>query len=168
MAEQLIHGLFAAVDISASGLTAQRTKMNIIASNIANAEATRTEEGGPYRRQFVALSSGTRAKFLSILREEHKRLFMTNPVHLDNDRFRSLREEYAQGVNVDEIIKDPRPPRLLYEPEHPDADENGFVAYPNINILTEMVNMMTASRAYEANVTAIDAAKSMMIQALQI
>ena len=81
---------------------------------------------------------------------------------------KEAREEYAQGVKIDGIFEDDKPPRLVYEPDHPDADENGFVAYPNINMITEMVNMMVATRAYEANVTAIDAAKSMMQQALEI
>ena len=163
-----IKGLFAAIDISATGLTAQRTKLNIIASNIANAESTRTEKGGPYKRQQVILSPAKRAKFLTILKEEFLRVVRTNKWHIDNEAYRVAREEYAQGVKIDGILEDEKPSRLIYEPDHPDADENGFVAYPNINMITEMVNMMVATRAYEANVTAISAAKSMMQQALEI
>ncbi len=163
-----IQGLFTAIDISATGLTAQRTKLNIIASNIANAESTRTEEGGPYKRQQVILKPGKRAQFLSLLKEEFLKIKKTDKWHLDNDAFRELLEEYAQGVEVEGIFEDNKPPRLLYEPDHPDADANGFVAYPNINMITEMVNMMVATRAYEANVTAINSAKSMMQQALEI
>lgn len=163
-----IEGLFAAIDISATGLTAQRTKLNIIASNIANAESTRTEEGGPYRRQQISLSPAKRAQFWSILKEEFLRVKKTNKWHIDNEAFREVREEYAQGVNIDGILRDEKAPRLVYDPDHPDADANGFVAYPNINMITEMVNMLVATRAYEANVTAINAAKGMMQQALEI
>jgi len=163
-----IQGLFSAIDISASGLTAQRTKLNVIASNIANAESTRTEEGGPYKKQQVILKAGKRAQFLSILKEEFLRVKRTNEWHIDNDAFREMMEEYGQGVEVEGILEDNKPPRLIYEPDHPDADENGFVAYPNINMITEMVNMMVATRAYEANVTAINSAKGMMQQALEI
>ena len=168
MSQNGLLGLFAAVDISASGLTVQRMKMNVTASNIANAEATRTEEGGHYRRQQVLISSGDRPQFLSLLHDEQMRVRITRRKHLDNNEFLLLREEYAQGVRVDGIHRDLTPPRLEYDPTHPDADENGMVAYPNINILTEMVNMIAASRAYEANVTAMDASKTMMIQALSI
>jgi len=114
------------------------------------------------------LSPAKRAQFFTILKEEFMRLRKTNKWHIDNEAFREVKEEYAQGVKLDGILEDDRPPRLVYEPDHPDADENGFVAYPNINMITEMVNMMVATRAYEANVTAIGAAKSMMQQALEI
>lgn len=163
-----IQGLFSAIDIAATGMTAQRTKLNIIASNIANAESTRTEEGGPYKRQQVILKPGDRAEFMSILEDEFLRLDRTNEWHIDNDAFRVAREEYAQGVEVVGIHHDNNPPRMVYEPDHPDADENGFVAYPNVNMVTEMVNMLVATRAYEANVTSINAAKGMMLQALEI
>lgn len=163
-----VYGLFTAVDISASGLTAQRTRMNITASNIANAESTRTEEGGPYKRQQVIMSAGQRPQFLSIMQEEQLRLRLTEREHLDNNQLMLLREEYAQGVTVEGIHTDELPPRFEYDPSHPDADENGMVAYPNVNVLTEMVNMIAASRAYEANVTAMDAAKTMMQQGLNI
>lgn len=165
---QGVKGLFAAIDISTSGLTANRTRMNITAANIANAEATRTEEGGPYRRQEVILAPGKRAMFQSIFREEHMRLTQIFKKHLDNDSLRLLREEYAQGVKVEAIEADARPPRLVYDPTHPDADEDGNVAYPNINMITEMTNMMMAVRAYEGNVAAINASKNMMIDALRI
>lgn len=163
-----IKGLFSAMDISASGMTAMRTRMNITAANIANAESTRTEEGGPYKRQEVVLAPGKRAQFLSLFREEHLRMSKLFKRHLDNDYLRALREEYAQGVKVEEIAQDKKPPKLVYDPSHPDADKNGNVAYPNINMVTEMTNMMTAVRSYEANVTAINAAKNMMTDALRI
>ena len=165
---QGIKGLFSAVDISTTGLVANRTRMNITAANIANAEATRTEEGGPYRRKEVIFSPGKRAEFLSLLREEHLRLQRIFDKHLDNDYLRALRQEYAQGVQVEQIAEDMTAPRLEYDPSHPDADENGYVAYPNVNMITEMTNMMMAVRAYEANVAAMNASKTMMVDALRI
>jgi len=163
-----IKGLFSAIDISATGLTAQRTKMNAISSNIANKDATRTESGGPYRRQQVIFQPGAPAEFLTILKQEHLRLARTVEPHFDNEEEIIKRESMFQGVEVAEIAEDTRPPRLVYEPGHPDADENGFVAYPNVDIVTEMVNMIAASRAYEANVTAMTASKGMMMNALEI
>ncbi len=164
----MIQGLYAAMDISATGLTAQRTRMNITAANIANAESTRTEEGGPYRRQQVIFSPSKRASFVTMLQEEHLRIQESHRDHFDNRHTLLSREAYARGVEVAAIVKDPAPPRLIYEPEHPDADANGFVAYPNINMVTEMMNMMLATRAYEANVTALENTKTMMQSALQI
>ena len=163
-----IKGLFAAIDISGTGLTAQRAKMNATASNIANAETTRTEEGGPYRRQQVMLKAGTKAEFISVLSEEILRLRRTRDEHFDNDETVEKRENIFQGVEIDRIFEDDSPPRLVYRPDHPDADVNGFVEYPNINLVTEMVNMISATRAYEANVTAMNASKSMMMSALEI
>ncbi len=163
-----IRGLFSAIDISATGLTAQRTKMNSTASNIANAETTRTDEGGPYRRQQVAMKSGTKAEFITLLSEEILRIKRTKEGHFDNDKTIEKKENMFQGVEIGEIFEDNSPPRLVYDPSNPDADENGFVAYPNINIVTEMVNMITSTRAYEANVTAMNASKNMMMTALDI
>jgi flagellar basal-body rod protein FlgC len=163
-----IKGLFAAIDISATGLTAQRAKMNATASNLANAETTRTEEGGPYRRQQVILKSGTKADFVKLLSEEILRLRRNKEGHFDNEETVEKHENVFQGVEIDQLYEDQGPPRLVYDPSHPDADENGFVAYPNINVVTEMVSMITATRAYEANVTAMTASKSMMMSALDI
>jgi len=163
-----IKGLFSAIDISATGLSAQRAKMNATASNIANAETTHTEEGGPYRRKQVILKAGTKAEFIELLSEEIMRLRRTKEAHIDNDEAVEKRKQLFQGVKIDKIQEDTSPPRLVYEPWHPDADENGFVAYQNINMVTEMVNMMMATRAYEANVTAMNASKNMMMTALDI
>jgi flagellar basal-body rod protein FlgC len=136
-------GIFGAFDISASGLTANRLWMDVIASNIANAETTRTPEGGPYRRREVVFST----KF---------------------DGFDSPDLEGGQGVRVVEIVEDDAPPRLVYDPGHPDARPDGYVEMPNIDPVTEMVDMLVASRAYEANAAAIEAAKSMIMKALDI
>jgi len=140
---------FSSLRISASGLEAQTKRMNTISSNIANAETTRTEEGGPYKRKdpiFAAIPD--RESFGEIFQNE-----------LD---------ENAQGVQVVEISEDTRKPRLVYNPSHPDANPEGYVAMPNVNTVEEMANMISAQRSYEANVTAMNAAKSMAQKALEI
>lgn len=129
--------LFTAMDISASGLRAQRTMMNVISSNIANARTTRTEQGGPYQRRNV------------ILRE------------------RSF-EEQLSSVDVEAITTDPTPGERIYDPGNPDADAEGYVTMPNVNLMEEMVNMMNASRAFEANTIAVKSQKDMALKALQI
>lgn len=130
--------VFSAMEIISSSLTAQRTRLNIVASNLANAQTTRTEEGGPYRRKDP--------------------VFESQPIQ---DRFEDLLSDKlsqeAHGVRVTEIVTDQNDPRQVYEPGHPDADENGFVAYPNVNVTEEMVNMIMASRAYDAGATAMKA-----------
>jgi len=136
--------LFGAMDVSASGLTAERLRMDLIASNLANAETTRTPEGGPYRRLMAVL--------------------VPEPVQSGLNPLRRT----GGGVRVRAIVQDPNPPRLVYQPDHPDANADGYVAYPNVNPVTEMVDLITATRAYEANVTAFNAAKSMAMKALEI
>jgi flagellar basal-body rod protein FlgC len=139
-------GVFSALEVAASGLSAERTRMNTIASNLANARTTRTAEGGPYKRldpvfQAVPL----------------ERSGVTNPLGAA-----------VSMVKVGQIQKDPRDPMMVYEPGHPDADSNGYVRYPNVNVVEEMVNMMTASRAYEAGITSIESVKAMARSALAI
>jgi flagellar basal-body rod protein FlgC len=138
-----------ALKTSASGLSAQRLRMNLISSNLANINTTKTKEGGPYRRKDA--------------------VFEANPQHADfsqalSDRLGPQRVE----VQVTQIRNDNRPPILKYDPGHPDADENGYIAMPNINVVEEMVNMMSATRSYEANVTAIRATKEMASEAMDI
>lgn len=133
--------IFSAFDISASGLYAERTRMNVIANNLANANSTRTPEGGPFRRQLVVLT-GTEAS--------------------DPNRMEGL------GVAVAGVVDDPSPFPLVYNPGHPDANPDGYVAMPNVNVVEEMVDMTTAVRAYEANITAIDAAKNIVRRSLDI
>ena len=141
--------LLTSLKISASGLAANRKRMNSISSNIANAQTTRTAEGGPYRRKEVAFGSEpARDSFADILEGEM--------------------DEQAQTVHATEVISTDRPPILKYEPNHPDADENGYVAYPNINVVEEMANMMQTTRSYEANVNAMNVTKQMAIKALEI
>lgn len=141
--------LFSSMRVSASGLDAQMKRMNTISSNIANSETTRTAEGGPYQKQDAVLTATTdRESFGEILENE-----------LDNN---------VQSVMVTEIHKDERPPRMVYNPQHPDANGEGYVAMPNVNTVEEMANMISAQRSYEANVTAMNAAKQMAQKALEI
>jgi len=140
---------FTSMKMSATGLNAQTKRMNTISSNIANAETTRTPEGGPYRRKDAVFTT--------------KELGMSFDQHLNNKI-----DEYVEGVEVAEIVQDERPARLVYNPSHPDANTEGYVAMPNINTVEEMANMISAQRSYEANVTAMAAAKSMAQKALEI
>jgi len=166
-----LSGIFSGLGISSSGMRAQRLKQNAISSNLANAETTRTTEGGPYRRQFVVLEAGSDKKDTRILNEEVAlKGNTTNKNHLPipPSNFPRDRRFFGNGVRVAEIREDSRPPKMVYDPAHPDADENGYVAMPNINIVKEMTDMIAATRAYEANVTAFNATKSMISQALQL
>ncbi len=141
--------LFSAIEVSASGLTAERFRLDLIASNLANAESTRTETGEPYRRKVALFGpGGARYSFRDLLTRKCSGL--------------------AEGVSVYGVAEDKSPFKRVYMPGHPDADEEGYVAYPNVDVITEMVDMMTATRAYEANVTAIEAAKSMAQRALEL
>lgn len=135
-----------AMAISASALGAQKTRLMVIASNLANAQSTRGPDGEPYRRRDVVFQ----------------------PTAIASSPGGPLMQSHMLGVSVAQIIEDPRPFQERYEPQHPDADADGFVRYPNINVIEEMVNMMAASRAYEANVQAINATKSMGRSALSI
>ncbi|AAR33740.1 flagellar basal body rod protein FlgC [Geobacter sulfurreducens] len=140
---------FSAMQVSSSALSAERTRMNLISANLANANSTRTAEGGPYKRKdavFAATQVGE--GFRSAL-----------------DR---MRKNAPQGVQVTGIVEDPNPPRLQYDPSHPDADAKGYVALPNVNVVEEMADMIAATRAYEANVTAMQAAKNMALKTLEI
>lgn len=139
-------GMFTAIDAAASGLTAERLRLDVIANNIANVNTTRTATGGPYRRQMVVFAprQGT-MPFAA-----------------------QLSAQLGEGVRVVGIMEDTSSPRRVYDPRHPDAGTDGYVNMPNVNVVTEMVDMITASRAYEANVTAVNAAKSMAMKAMDI
>jgi flagellar basal-body rod protein FlgC len=164
-------GMFSGLDISAAGLRAQRILQNTISSNLANIETTRTQKGGPYRRQFPVFSADSDQRDTRIINQEIKlQGVTTNENHLPIPPLQFPRDErfFGNGVRVDEIREDSRAPKMVYDPSHPDADKNGYVAMPNINVVEEMTNMITATRAYEANVTAFNATKGMLTQALQI
>lgn len=141
---------FTSMDISSSALTAERTRMNLISSNIANANATRTQEGGPYKRKDA--------------------VFATTPPAPGSfgSALQNASQKNSLGVSVVEVREDTSPPRMQYDPSHPDADQQGYVAYPNVNVVEEMADMIAATRAYEANVTASQAAKSMALKTLEI
>ena len=135
------------LQISASGLTAERTRLQTVSSNIANAQTTRTEDGGPYQRRLPVFESGP---------------VSANP-------FGDVLDRKLQAPKVVDVVVDDRPNEQLYNPGHPDADpETGMVEMPNVNMVEEMVDMISASRAYESNVTAISATKNMALKALEI
>lgn len=138
-----------AMNVSSSGLTAQRMRMNTISSNIANINTTRTPEGGPYRRKDVVFEAIPEAKSFG-------EILMSQP------------DRNIQRVQVTDVAVDRKAPLLKYEPDHPDANDQGYVAYPNINLMEEMANMIQATRSYEANVSAMQATKDMAISALEI
>jgi flagellar basal-body rod protein FlgC len=141
---------FSSLTVSSSALSANRTRMNLISSNLANAGTTRTPEGGPYKRKDAVFTATPLA---------------SNPFErvLDGTTAREVRT-----VEVSRIIEDQSPPRLQFDPGHPDANPQGYVAMPNVNVVEEMADMIGASRAYEANVTAVQAAKSMAMKTLEI
>lgn len=161
--------LFSTMGISADGLSVQRTKMNVIADNIANAETTRTESGEAYRRKIVNLEAGRKdKKFAEYYKERQIDMSLTTDNHFDDRNFKYLDQEKPVGVHVAEISQDNSAFRMVYDPAHPDADSKGYVAFPNVNIVQEMVEMISASRSYEANVTALNSSKDMIRNALKI
>ena len=140
---------FNSLHVSASGLSAQRLRMNLISANLANVSTTRTKDGGPYRRKDPIFSAqAPAASFREMLGKRQ--------------------QEMIKEVAVVGIVEDSRQPIRKHNPSHPDADANGFVLLPNINVMEEMVNMISATRSYEANVTAVKAAKDMALKALEI
>jgi flagellar basal-body rod protein FlgC len=132
-------GMFDSLRIAASGMTAERLRMDVIAENLANASTTRGADGQPYRRKEVVLSEGGRTF-----------------------------DQVLKGVRVSGVVDDPTPPRRVYDPGHPDADKDGFVTMPNVQPVTEMVDLITASRGYEADTQAMNTAKQMFLKALDL
>lgn len=135
------------LDIGSSALSAHRLRMDVITQNIANAETTRTVDGKPYTRQMVVMQEKT--SFNKLLKDK-------------------INGADYEGVKVTEVVKDDSPYKTVYDPTHPDADENGYVLMPNVDTTKEMIDLMAATRTYEANVTAVNAVKAMAIKALQI
>ena len=143
-------GLFQSFNISASGMTAQRFRTDIIAENIANVNTTSTESGGPYRRKIVTFQEKDVTPFSQ---------------YLSTSRNRAV----GNGVKISKVSEDYETDFIMeYDPSNPDADENGYVSYPNVNTVTEMTNLIDATRAYEANATAFDATKNMALTGLNI
>ena len=143
--------VFTAFDINSSGMTAQRYRMDIISENVANANTTRTEDGTPYRRKVVTFQEkGSQTNFSHVLNKA-------------TDKYSGTGVRIG-GVYEDQVSE----MKMVYDPSHPDADENGYVSYPNVNIVTEMTNLIDASRAYEANATAFEASKAIAQAGIQI
>ena len=143
--------MFGGLEISASGLTAERLRMDVTAENLANAQTTRGADGQPYRRKEVILQEAP-GSFGATLSSVIGGGSNTN----------------GGGVHVAGIVEDPTPPKRIYDPGHPDADAQGYVSMPNVDTVTEMVDLISASRAYEANVTAMQAAKQMFSRTLEL
>lgn len=141
---------FRSINVSASGLTAERLRMDIISKNIANAETTRTSAGTPYRRQMPIFMEQKSSSFSDVLSEAKGQYVSGN------------------GVEVAAIKEDTSAFKRIYNPGHPDADAEGYVLMPNVDVVTEMINLISASRGYEANVTAMNATKSMVLKAMEI
>lgn len=140
--------LFTAFNISATGLTVQRERLEVSSENLANASSTRTPEGGPYQRKYVVISS--------------------TPVSFDASLEKNLKPAVVQGARVDGVVKSNDPPKLVFDPQHPDANEKGYVQTPDINVTQELIDILSASKAYEANVTVLNAAKSMVLRTLEL
>ena len=149
-------GLFSSINVAATGMAVERLRTDVIANNIANATSTRTQEGGPYRKQSVVIEP--------IASENPTWRFPFVDSDMDNGR--------GKGVRVREIVKDTKQGRMVYDPTHPDAIQSGpnkgYVEYPNVNIVNEMVDMISANRAYEANSSVIQGSKEMFASAMEI
>ncbi|MEA2109755.1 MAG: flagellar basal body rod protein FlgC [Pseudomonadota bacterium] len=142
-------GFQTSLRISAAGMSAQRHRLNVIASNLANLQTTRTPEGGPYQRKDV--------------------VFQAKPmVDSRNESLMESGQQKTLSVEMVKVIADSRPPIMKYQPEHPDADPQGYVAYPNVNAIEEMVNMLSATRSYEANLTMMKTTKDMVNKTIEI
>lgn len=141
--------IFNAMNVAASGMTAQRTRMDVISQNIANVNTTRDENGNVYKRQTVVFQENSNASFDSILSN-------------------NMETYQPHGVKVRAIVEDNSEGAMKYDPSHPDADENGYVQLPNVNTVTEMTNLIDASRSYEANATAFNASKAIAMKGLEL
>jgi flagellar basal-body rod protein FlgC len=163
--------MFSGLSISASALRAQRVRQNVIASNLANAETTRGADGGPYKKQFVVLREAVREPDQRFLfGPERMKGFTTQPDHMPipAEGFPVDKNKVGSGVEVEAIRQDTSAPRLVYDPTHPDANQEGYVALPNVNVVAEMTDMISATRSYEASVTAMNSAKAMLMKALEL
>lgn len=143
-------GIFTGMNVAATGMTAQQLRLDTIAENIANANTTRTEDGTPYRRKMVVFRA------------------QSSLSGFDQVLYNKLNTYKPEGVKVAKIARDMSDYKLVYDPDHPDADENGYVEYPNVETVTEMTNMIDASRAYEAGVTSFNASKGMATKGLSL
>lgn len=161
--------LLNASKISGTALAAHRTKMNVIAENLANVDTTRTKEGGPYRRKLVVFKGEDIDSFKSVIEKKQMKKRQAG-IELSPIEFEDEKEaKDGTGVNVDKIVKSEANFRMVHDPSHPDADPNtGYVKMPNVDHLTEIADMLVAKRSYEASVTALSATKDMILKALEI
>jgi flagellar basal-body rod protein FlgC len=141
--------VFSAMNVAATGMTAQQLRMDVISENIANANTTRTEDGTAYRRKTVVFEEKSTTSFDSILNGY-------------------MNQYQPNGVKMTQIVEDQSDLRLVYEPDNPDANEDGYVEYPNVDTVTEMTNLIDSSRAYEASATSFDAAKSIAMKGIEL
>ncbi|WP_313756573.1 flagellar basal body rod protein FlgC [Tissierella sp.] len=141
--------IFNSINTSATALTAEKTRIDIITKNMANVNTTRSTGGMPYRRQMVVFEENKSDSFSEYLNKH-------------------MNKSEGKGVKISKIVEDDSPFRLVYEPGHPDADENGYVKMPNVDTIKEMVDLISAHRSYDANITAMNASKSMLMKALEI
>jgi len=154
-------------DISGYGLSAQRVRVNTISSNIANAQTTRTDEGGPYRRREVVFKAiNFNDVYNKMIADSSNKMGYADP--LDENQFGDKADPAIMSVQVDKIVRDDSKPLMKYEPHNPDADANGYVAYPNINPVVEMADLVEATRSYQANVAAFQSAKDMATSAISL
>ncbi|MBM7560578.1 flagellar basal body rod protein FlgC [Fusibacter tunisiensis] len=143
-------GFFNSINVSATGLTAERLRMDLISENIANANTTRTASGTPYRRKVAVFRAQEASSFEQMLNSA-----------------KGL-QTLGQGVEIAGIVEDQAPFKKEYNPDHPDADAEGYVSLPNVEVVNEMINLISASRAYESNITAVNTTKAMVMKALEI
>jgi len=152
-------GFFDGYDIATSGMSAQRTRINVVSANIANAKTTHTQDGGPYKKQNVV--------FEEVLLNEKNKTNKTNEIANENIQTQKTQSN-LRGVGVKSIVEDDSNPVMRYEPSHPDANEDGYVAYPNINPVIEMVDLIEAMRSYESNVATFNTHKNIDTKTLDI
>lgn len=163
-----VGGNFSSFDLSSKGLSLQRKKMDVIAKNIANADATRMENGQPYKRKFMKISEVTNDNKILSTPQSTAKLQTTKKEHIMNpSNNMSIFNKTSKPVNA-EILEDTSIGELIFMPNHPDADQNGYVESSNVNIINEMVEMIEATRNYEANLKALNASKEMIKDALEI
>jgi len=162
-------GLLSAIKVSSQGLSVQRAKMNATAENIANAETTKTKEGGPYRRKRVVVEETKEpVSFGTAMKAAGQKLNKTNSRHISGHSMKISNSIDIPNVSSEEIVDPASSYRLVHDPSNPEADDQGYVKMPDVEIVNEMVDMMAASRAYEANTIAISTAKQMAQDALDI
>ncbi len=161
--------LFSSLKISGSGLSVFRRKMNVAAENLANAETTKTPEGGPYKKKVLSITAKkVKETFSRELNAAAVELQQTDPKHVPGKPVALLNQSNINHAQSRELVDPTQEPRMVYDPDHPDANEEGFVAMPDVDPLIEMVEMMTAARAYEANLSAINTIKDITKKSLEI